>query len=130
MVNAGRTRTASVSRGHGYVVTRIDADASQTVADADENLAATIAACGTTQCPLLLDISRCLPLASEVRDRYSDQRLLASFAAIAILIEASALGRMMGNVYLRIARPPIPTRLFTDEASAIAWLRGFGGRES
>ncbi|MGZ3442224.1 MAG: DUF7793 family protein [Polyangia bacterium] len=29
---------------------------------------------------------------------------------------------MMGNIYLRVARPGVPTRLFPDEASALAWL--------
>ena len=29
---------------------------------------------------------------------------------------------MMGNVYLRIARPGIPTQLFTDEQRAVEWL--------
>ena len=28
----------------------------------------------------------------------------------------------MGNVYLRIARPGIPTQLFTDERRALEWL--------
>jgi hypothetical protein len=30
---------------------------------------------------------------------------------------------MMGNVYVRIAKPGIPTQLFADEAAAMAWLR-------
>jgi hypothetical protein len=28
----------------------------------------------------------------------------------------------MGNVYLRVARPGIPTQLFSDEARALEWL--------
>jgi hypothetical protein len=31
----------------------------------------------------------------------------------------------MGDIYLRVARPAIPTRLFTDEREALAWLRTF-----
>jgi len=28
-------------------------------------------------------------------------------------------------VYFRVARPGIPTHLFTDEASAVQWLKGY-----
>jgi hypothetical protein len=41
---------------------------------------------------------------------------------MALLIDASPFGRMMGNIYFRIARPGIPTRLFTDPELAKAWL--------
>jgi len=40
------------------------------------------------------------------------------------LIEATPFGRMMGNVYLRVARPGVPTRLFGDERLALGWLKG------
>ena len=43
---------------------------------------------------------------------------------MALLIEASPFGRIMGNVYLRIARPGIPSRLFSEEADAAEWLSG------
>jgi hypothetical protein len=33
------------------------------------------------------------------------------------------LGLMMGNVYFRVARPGIPTRLFTSADEANRWLR-------
>jgi hypothetical protein len=42
---------------------------------------------------------------------------------MAMLVRASPLGRTMGNVYLKIARPAIPTKLFTQESKALAWLR-------
>ena len=30
--------------------------------------------------------------------------------------------RLIGNFYLRFDRPPVPTRLFTDEQAALKWL--------
>src|SRR4029079_509328 len=42
-----------------------------------------------------------------------------------LLVEASPFGRMFGNVYLRIANPGVPTRLFSDETEAAAWLNGY-----
>jgi hypothetical protein len=32
---------------------------------------------------------------------------------------------MMGNFYLNVSKPMAPTRLFDDEASALAWLQEF-----
>jgi hypothetical protein len=50
---------------------------------------------------------------------------MSGFSALALLVEASPLGRMMGNVYFRVARPGIPLHLFTDEACAVEWLKGY-----
>ena len=121
-----RTPTAEIAlRDEGIVVTRIEAGVQQSLADARVNLAATVDACARQKRPLLVDISRCLPLEPEVRHYYTGKLLVDSFSALGLLIEASPFGRMMGNVYLRVARPGVPTRLFTDEASAFQWLRGY-----
>jgi len=34
----------------------------------------------------------------------------------------SPVGRMIGNVFMGMWKPPFPTRLFTDEEQARAWL--------
>lgn len=117
------TTTASIDLDpRGLIVTAINEGATQSLIDARENMAATIDVCGGTRRPLLVDISRCRPLEPEVRHFYSGEILVTSFTALALQIEASPLGVMMGNVYLRIARPGIPTRLFTKRTSAIQWL--------
>jgi hypothetical protein len=119
-----RTATAEVTvLGDGIVVTRIDAGVTQSLEEARENLASTIASCGGRRRPILVDISRCAPLEPEVRRHYTGDVLVASFVAIAILVEATPFGRTMGNIYLRVARAAIPTRLFANEGDALAWLR-------
>ena len=65
--------------------------------------------------PLLIDIRTAQPLEADARHHYSGQTLVERFSALALLVEASPFGRMLGNVYLRIARPGIPTQLFSDE---------------
>ena len=35
------------------------------------------------------------------------------------------LGRMMGNFFINVNKPKAPTRLFDDEAPALAWLKEF-----
>lgn len=121
-----RTPTAEIAlRDEGIVVTRIEAGVQQSLAHAKVNLAATVDACGRRKRPLLVDISRCLPLEPAVRHYYTGEVLIASFLALALVVEATPFGRMMGNIYLRVARPGVPTRLFPDEAGALAWLRTF-----
>jgi hypothetical protein len=124
---AGRTRVADVfALEDGLVVVRIRAGMLQTVADARANIDAAVAACGGRRRPLLVDISRGEPLQAVVRHFYTGEVLVEAFLALGLVVEASPFGRMMGNIYFRIAKPGIPTHLFTDEASAVRWLRTFG----
>ncbi len=121
-----RTATAHIELlPSGVVRTRIDAGAAQSLKDARDNLHGSIAECEGRRRPLLVDIMRCQPLQAEVRHFYSGKLLNDSFLALGMLVEASPVGRMMGNVYLRVARPGIPTRLFSDEDEALRWLSGF-----
>ena len=120
------TATARVELGeNGVLVVRIRKGVKQTPADARENLEAALAETHGRRRPLLVDITGIPPLDAETRHLYSGQTLVTGFTSLALLVEASPLGRMMGNVYFRVARPGIPTHLFTDEGGAIQWLRGY-----
>jgi len=117
------TKTAWIAlNDQGLLIVRIRDGAYQSLSDAKENLAlAVLETCGK-RCPLLIDIRKARPLEADARHHYSGQTLVESFSALALLIDGSPFGRMMGNVYLRIARPGIPTQLFADEVRALEWL--------
>ena len=108
----------------GLVIVRINDGVQQSLANAEENLAMAVAQTGGARRPLLIDIRTAQPLDADARHHYSGQALVERFSALALLVEASPFGRMLGNVYLRVARPGIPTRLFADETLAIDWLKG------
>src|SRR5688572_23154808 len=108
----------------GLVIVRINDGARQSLANAEENLALAVSETRGTRRPLLIDIRTAQPLDADARHHYSGQTLVDRFSALALLVEASPLGRMLGNVYLRIARPGIPTQLFSEEAPAVQWLKG------
>ena len=119
------TRTARIDlNGAGLLIVRINDGAYQTLDDAKENLAIAVSQTQGKRRPLLIDIRWAQPLDAAARHHYSGQTLVDRFSALALLVEASPFGRMMGNVYLRIARPGIPTQLFSDEAQATEWLIG------
>jgi len=117
------TATAHITLDNGIILVRVRDGALQRPSDARENLSVALSETSGTRRPMLVDITRCQPLAAETRHVYSGQQLVDNFTALALLIEASPLGRMMGNVYLRVARPGIPTQLFTSESRALEWLR-------
>ena len=117
------TKTAVIElEPAGILVVRIRDGARQLLPDAEQNLGAALIERGGKRRPLLIDIREALPLDAEVRHYYSGQVLVSGFTALALLVDASPLGKMMGNVYFRVARPGIPTRLFTDGSEARQWL--------
>ena len=119
------TQTARVALDdQGLVVVRINDGACQSLADAHENLGLAMSETRGTRRPLLIDIRTAQPLDADARHHYSGEALVERFSALALLVEASPFGRMLGNVYLRVARPGIPTQLFSDETQAVAWLKG------
>lgn len=123
-VNAIDTRTARIEVLETRIVVARIGDDVQTLEDARQNLDACARLAGPDRKPLLVDIRAAKPLLPEVRHTYMGERLDRSFAAMGLLVRGSPLGRAMGNVYLRIARPGIPTRIFAQEPKAMEWLRG------
>ncbi len=118
------TKTGRVALGaDGVITVSIQPTAKQTLDNAKENLAAALATRDGKRRPLLIDIRGGQPLDAEVRHYYSGQVLVDGFTALGLLVDASPLGLMMGNVYFRVARPGIPTRLFTNADEANRWLR-------
>ena len=120
------TRTARISlRSDGLVVVEVDRGAVQSLEDAQTNLTTAINATAGHRRPLLVDIRGTQPLDAAVRHHYSGQLVAAHFSALALVVESTPLGRMMGNVYLRVAHLDIPTQLFADESEASKWLNRF-----
>ena len=117
------TETAIVAlEDDGVLTVRIRNGAHQSVINAEQNLSAALGERAGQRHPLLVDISRAQPLDAEVRHYYSGRVLVDGFTALALVVEASPFGTMMGNIYFRVARPGIPTRLFTEPSAARTWL--------
>ena len=56
--------------------------------------------------------------------RREDARREDLSSAIALILN-TPLSRLSGNFLLAVSRPKPPTRLFGDEATAVAWLSDF-----
>ena len=46
------------------------------------------------------------------------------FLAQAIIVD-SPVSRLIGSFFLGLNKPPFPTKLFTSEADAVEWLKGY-----
>ncbi len=79
---------------------------------------------GGKPAPLLVDAHDAGPQDRAARAEFARRGDLTS--AVALLV-ATPLSRMMGNFFIAVSKPVAPTRLFDDEATAIAWLQEFVG---
>ena len=74
---------------------------------------------GGRRSPLLVNLHGSSPQDRPARAEFARRDDVVS--AVAVIVDAP-LSRMLGNFYLTVSKPIAPTRLFDDEASAVAWL--------
>jgi hypothetical protein len=94
------------------------------VEDATATLEAMAQLTGGRRSPLLVDMRDTGPQDRATRAAWTSRTDLQS--AIGLIV-GTPLSRMLGNLLLRANKPPFPARLFDNEASAVAWLKGFVG---
>jgi hypothetical protein len=74
---------------------------------------------GGRRSPLMVDVRDAGQIDRPARNEFVRRADMVS--AVALLVD-TPLSRMMANLYLRVSSPTAATRLFEDEASALAWL--------
>ena len=76
---------------------------------------------GQVPLPIMVDITPPHQTDVDAR-RYGTTPAALEITRRLALLTNSPVTRMMGNAFLLAKRPPYPTRLFSDEQSAIEWL--------
>ena len=73
--------------------------------------------------PVLANIKGVKSITKEAREYLAEEgtRLVKAGA----IIIGSPLNKMLGNIFLTINNPKVPTKLFTDEKEAKEWLRQY-----
>ncbi|GEM_PF-1578977 len=69
----------------------------------------------------LVNVTELMFMSSEAHAVFSKQSPSA-LSGTAVII-SSGVQRVLGNLYLSVARPTNPTKLFTKEQEALVWLR-------
>ena len=73
--------------------------------------------------PCLFDMREVRSITKEAREYLADEG--SKFVKAGALLIGSAVTRALGNIFLTINRPPVPTKLFTDEKEAKEWLKQY-----
>lgn len=105
----------------GFVHARLDQGATLDLEEARDALRATWIVAGERRRPVLVDMTGLREQSREARLYFVSDEAVARYSAVAILI-ASPVSRVIGTFFFRLTTHKVPTRLFTSEAEAIAWL--------
>ncbi len=74
--------------------------------------------------PLLIDARNIKSMSYEARHHFSARGRDIKTNAFGIVI-GSSISRVLGNFYLGINKPVVPTKLFDNEVAAAQWLKQF-----
>lgn len=106
----------------GFVHTRVAPGSEIQLQDAKANTAKVIEVSGGANYPILVDLKEIKSISKEARDHFSMRGRKPNVTAIAMLV-SSPLSRIIGNFFLGLNKPTVPTRMFTSEEDAIYWMK-------
>ena len=90
--------------------------------DAQEAVRAIRELCQGRRSPVLVDMTDLQAMDREARVYFAGAETAQVESAVAILVR-SPLSRAIGNFFMGLNKPLFPTRLFTSEEEALAWLK-------
>ena len=106
----------------GFVHTRVYLGSEIQLEDAKTNTSAVISVSGGSNYPILVDLREIKSISKEARDHFSMRGRKPNVTAIAMLV-GSPLSRIIGNFFLGLNRPTVPTKLFSSEGEGISWMK-------
>ncbi|MFA4968970.1 MAG: hypothetical protein WC540_05010 [Sulfuritalea sp.] len=95
-----------------------------TLEDAEESMAAWVKISQGKRRPMVVDTATMKSLAREARHLYASERAAKVACAVGIVV-GTPVSRVLGNFYLGLSNPLLPTRLFDSEDEALEWLKGY-----
>jgi hypothetical protein len=108
----------------GIVRVKVKPNIQIALQDAQACVRAVSEVCGGKRRPALVDMRGLTAMDRDARQYFAGEET-AKVESAAALVIASPLSRAIGNFFMGLNKPLIPTRLFTSEAEALAWLKGF-----
>lgn len=108
----------------GVVRTCVKKDIEITLEHAIENTHAVSSFFKGKKYPILIDSRGIRSMSYEARKHFSVRGRDTKTNAFGIVI-GSSISRVLGNFYLGINKPAVPTKLFDNEDEALEWLKQF-----
>lgn len=105
----------------GFIITRVAPLAQIELEAAKDNSRRVKELSGDQVYPILVDIRKIRSISKEARDHFSMRDRKPGVIAIAMVV-SSPLSRIIGNFFLGLNQPAVPTRLFNDEEMAEQWI--------
>lgn len=109
----------------GIVRVKVKPNIEISLQDAQVAIRAVSNVCGGKRCPALVDMRGLVGMDRGARLYFAGEETAKVESAAALIIE-SPLSKAVGNFFMGLNKPIIPTRLFTSEEAALAWLKGLG----
>ena len=79
---------------------------------------------GRTMVPVLANMRNIKSATREARNAGLNEISIEATSALGLIV-GSPVSAAIGNLFLRLTRPPYPTRIFTNENTARLWLKQF-----
>jgi len=95
-----------------------------TLRDAQETMAAYLKLNKGKRRPLFVGTKSMKSIEREARNYFAGEEAAKVASAVALIVD-SPVSRVLGNFYLGVSHPHLPTRLFSLEAEALEWLKGY-----
>lgn len=95
-----------------------------TLEDAQETMATYLKINQGRKRPLFVDTKTMKSLAREARHYYASEEAARVASAVAVIV-GTPVSRVLGNFYLGLSNPHLPTRLFSSEEDALEWLKEY-----
>jgi len=105
----------------GFILSRVAPLAEIDLEQAKENTKYVRELSGDNVYPILVDIRKIRSISKEARDHFAMRGRKPGVTAIAMLV-SSPLSRIIGNFFLGLNQPVVPTKMFTDRDMAEQWV--------
>lgn len=105
----------------GFIISRVAPLAEIGLEHAQANTKTVRQLSGDQVYPILVDIRKIRSISKEARDHFAMRDRKPGVLAIAMLV-SSPLSRIIGNFFLGLNHPVVPTRMFTDRDQAERWI--------
>lgn len=106
----------------GIARTKVKPEIDITLNHALENTVAVTSLFKDKKFPILIDSRGIKSMSREAREHFSTRGRDSKTNAFGIVIK-SPLSRVVGNFFLGLNKPAVPTRLFDNEHDALEWLK-------
>jgi hypothetical protein len=119
------TRVNKVWLGEDGIVRIIHVPGAEvTLEDVKETMAAYLKINKGKRRPLFVDTKTMKSFSREARHYYASDEAAKVASAAAIIVD-TPVSRVLGNFYLGLSSPHLPSRLFSSEDEALEWLKGY-----